>query len=61
MPFKAKSAGQVTLCRRTIPVMIAVVAAHFLVRYTLHTTTPSQPVALLMASLPPLFCYSCTC
>ena len=55
MPFKPSPQAKSRFRRRTIPVMIAVVAAHYLVRYYFAHHTPSQPVALLMASLPPLF------
>src|ERR1035437_5051992 len=41
--------------RRAIPVMFAQTAVFFLVRYYFAHHTPSQPVALLLASLPPLF------
>jgi hypothetical protein len=41
--------------RRGIPVGIAAITVFFLVRYYFAHHTPSRPVALLLASLPPLF------
>jgi quinol-cytochrome oxidoreductase complex cytochrome b subunit len=55
MPFMPCSQARTHFRRRAIPVLIAATAAHFLIRNYFAHHMPSQPVALLLASLPPLF------
>jgi hypothetical protein len=55
MPFMPCSQARSRYRRRVFPVLIAATAAHFLVRNYFAHHTPSKPVALLMALLPPLF------
>jgi hypothetical protein len=55
MCFKLSPQAKSRFRRRAIPVGIAAIAVFFLVRYYFAHHTPSRPVALLLASLPPLF------
>lgn len=55
MCFKLSPQAKSRIRRRAIPVGIAAIALLFLVRYYFAHHTPSRPVALLLASLPPLF------
>ena len=55
MCFKPCSQAKSRYRRRGIPVGIAAISLFFLVRYYFAHHTPSRPVALLLASLPPLF------
>jgi hypothetical protein len=55
MPFKPSPQARSRYRRRAIPLLIAGTAIHFLVPYFFAHTTPSKPVAFLVASLQPLF------
>ena len=55
MPFKPSPQAKSRYRRRIIPVLLAGTAVHFLVPYYFAHHTLSQPMALLLASLEPLF------